>query len=61
MKHLSVSLGLLTGYLTAGMINMIAFDKSWSEAFSDEKVLAGMAGIALTVFLYRRAKKKGEQ
>lgn len=57
-KNLEISLGILTGYLLAGTVNMIAFDKSWQEAFSDEKILAGLAGIAISIYLIRRSKRK---
>jgi pilus assembly protein TadC len=61
MKKLEISIGLLAGYLIAGLVNMFAFHKSWTEAFSDEKILAGLAGIALTIFFMRRAQKRKEQ
>ncbi|MCB0629287.1 MAG: hypothetical protein KDD15_06140 [Lewinella sp.] len=60
MKKLEISLGLLAGYLFAGLVNMFAFDKSWAEAFSDEKILAGLAGIALSIFIIQRTKKRKE-
>lgn len=60
MKKLEISIGLLAGYLIAGLVNMYAFHKSWSEAFSDEKILAGLAGITLTIFVMKQAKKGKE-
>lgn len=58
MKKLEISLGLFAGYLLAGLVNMIAFDKTWKEAFSDEKVLASLAGIALSIYIFQRKKKQ---
>lgn len=61
-KTLEISLGLFTGYLIAGLANMGLTDKTWSEAFSDGKLLLSFAGIILAVgiVLWRRRKIKKE-
>jgi len=59
-KDLKVSLGLLVGYLIAGFVNMIAFEKSWQEAFSDQELVFGFAGILLSVLLIMRLRRKAK-
>lgn len=53
-KNIEISLGLLVGYFIAGLLNMYFFDKSWKEAFSDNRLLMGVAGIALSLFIYQK-------
>ena len=55
---IEVSLGLVTGYLLAGVVIMVVSDKSWQEAFADEKILAGIAGVGLTYLIFFRNKNK---
>ncbi|MEM7102762.1 MAG: hypothetical protein AAF502_06460 [Bacteroidota bacterium] len=57
-KNIEIGLGLFTGYIIAGLANMMIFDKSWQEAFSDVKILMGIAGIALSLLLYKAMKKE---
>lgn len=60
-KNVEISLGLLVGYLIGGFVNMMAFDKSWQEAYSNEKLLMGIAGIAFSIFIILNLKKKQKQ
>lgn len=57
-KPIEVSAGLLVGYVIGGLINMVINEKSWTEAFSDDKLIMGLAAISLSVFLYLRQKRK---
>lgn len=57
-KNIEISLGLLVGYCIGAMINMWAFGKSYDEAFLDEKLVLGIAGIGLTLFMIYRKKEK---
>ena len=60
-KNVEISLGLLVGYLIRGFVNMMAFDKSWQETYSNEKLLMGIAGIAFSIFIILNLKKKQKQ
>lgn len=57
-RNLEISLGLLAGYCVAALIYKFTFDKSWGEAFSNEKLILGMAGIGLSLFIlvWRKGK-----
>ncbi len=57
-KPIEISAGLLVGYFIAGLLNMAFTGATWSEAFTDEKLLTGAAGIAVSFWLYRRKKNK---
>ena len=58
-KAIEVSLGLIVGYLIAGLANMSLFDKTWSEAISDSKLVIAFAGIALSIgILWWKNKEK---
>ncbi len=57
-KELKVSLGLLVGYLLAGLINMLAYEKSWQEAYSQKEVVYAFAGIALSLLIIASLKRK---
>ena len=57
-KPIEVSAGLLTGYFIAGFLNMAFTGAKWSEAFTDEKLLTGVVGIAVSYWLYIRNKRK---
>jgi hypothetical protein len=57
-KNLEISIGLLVGYFLAGLTNMFFTDKTWGEAFIDEKLFLGVAGVALSIFLIQRRKRK---
>jgi len=59
VKGLEVSLGLLVGYLLVGTIYKFAKGLSWSEAFSSKEIIFALAGIALSIFIILRLKKKG--
>ena len=61
VKNFEIALGLFVGYFLAGLINMLVFDRTWSEAFSDEKLLLGFAGVALTIFIMLNVKKKQKE
>lgn len=60
-KDLEISAGLLVGYLIAGTINMVAFDKPWKAAFSQTELLAGFAGIAISLVIIRRLKRRPKE
>ena len=60
LKNFEISLGLFVGYLVAGFINMLTFDKDWTEAYSDQKLLIGFVGIAISIFIILRTKRKVE-
>ena len=57
-KSIEVAAGLLLGYLLGGLGNMMISGKSWEEAFTDDKLIFGIAGIALSAFLYLRQRRK---
>ena len=59
-RNLEISLGLLTGYCVAALIYKFTFDKSWGEAFSNEKLILGIAGIGLSLFIIAWRKRKTE-
>ena len=61
VKDFEIASGLLVGYIVAGFINMYAFDKNWEEAFSEQKLLVGFAGIAISIFIIIKAKRKGDK
>lgn len=61
INELKISLGLLVGYLIAGLVNMLANDKSWQEAFSDKELIFGLAGIGLSLFIIFRLKRKNRK
>ena len=58
IKKLEIPLGLLTGYLIAALINKLAFDKTWSEAFWQRELIYAVAGIGLTLLLIQRNRQK---
>lgn len=58
-KQLKVSLGLLVGYAFAALINVIFFDKNFTEAVTDRKLLFLFTGILASAWIINRQKKKG--
>jgi hypothetical protein len=60
-KDLKISAGLLVGYLLAGTLNMLAFDKTWQEAFSERELVFGFVGIAISIFIILRLKRKASK
>jgi len=60
-KSIEVGIGLLVGYVIGGLMNMAISGKAWEEAFKDDKLIFGIAGIGLSVFLYFRQKRKSTQ
>lgn len=58
-KQLKVSLGLLVGYSFAAFLNVIFFDKSFTEAIRDRKLLFLFSGILVSAWIINRQKKKG--
>ena len=59
IESLKVSAGLFVGYLMALCINVLFFEKSWSDSFADIKTLLGSAvGIILGYLLIKRGEKK---
>ena len=61
-RNLEVSLGLLVGYCIAGLVSTWVFGTTYSEAFSDEKLILGVASIGLSWFLiFRRRAKEVEE
>lgn len=59
VKGLEISLGMLTGYLMVGTIYKFAKDLSWSEAFSSKEIIFAVAGIALSLVIILRLRRKG--
>ncbi|PHN02529.1 hypothetical protein [Flavilitoribacter nigricans] len=57
-KDLEISAGLLAGYILAGTVNMLVFDKTWKEAFSEKELILGFVGIAISIFIISRLKRK---
>ena len=51
-QKLEVSVGLFIGYLFAGLMNMLIFEKSFQEAFTNDTLLTSFAGVVVSVFLY---------
>lgn len=60
-SQLENSIGLVVGYIIAGMIKVWFFGAPWSKAFSGTYIPAGIAGIALTLFFLMRSKNKVKQ
>ena len=56
-RNLQVTTGLLVGYLIAGLTNMYLNQKTWQEAFSNEKIIMWIAGIGVSIFLFFRLKR----
>lgn len=57
-KPIEVSAGLVVGYFLAGLLMMAFTGKSWNEAFADGKLLTGVVGVAVSLWLYLRKKNK---
>jgi len=57
-KDLEISIGLFVGYLLAGSINMVAFDKTWKQAFSEKELVYSFIGIAISIFIISRLRRK---
>lgn len=57
-RELKVSLGLLVGYLLGGLINMLVYDKTWQEAYSDKELIYAFAGIALSLVIIAWLRRK---
>ena len=57
-RGLKISAGLLVGYLLGGSINMLVFGKTWSTAFSEKALLFGIVGIAASIFVISRLRRK---
>ncbi|MFK7947233.1 MAG: hypothetical protein AB8G11_06580 [Saprospiraceae bacterium] len=60
VKSIEVSAGLVVGYLLAAGINWYFFDKDLNDAFLDERIIFGIAGVGTAVFLYIWQKRKTE-
>lgn len=60
-KNIEVGLGLLTGYILAGLINTWVTGKPLQSSFLDEKIITAIAGIGLTLFLYYRNKARTQE
>ena len=60
-QGLKISAGLLVGYVLAALINKLAFDKTWEEAFGQKELIMGIAGIALSLLIYLRTQKRKEK
>lgn len=60
-KNIEISLGLLVGYILAGLIHSWATDTPLQSSFLDEKIITAMAGIGLTLFLYHRNKARSQE
>lgn len=61
-RNLEVSLGLFVGYCIGGLVNAWAFGQTYSEAFSDEKLILGVASIGLSwLLIFRRRVKPVEE
>ena len=59
-KNIEISLGLVVGYIIAGFLNSWISGKPVNESFLDEKIITGIAGLGLALFLYYRGKNKSE-
>ncbi|NRB46328.1 MAG: hypothetical protein HRU41_01555 [Saprospiraceae bacterium] len=57
-KNIEISLGLLVGYILAGLINSWATGTPLKSSFLDEKIITAIAGIGLTLFIYHWNKNK---
>ena len=57
-QPIEVSAGLVVGYFLAGLLVMAFTDSTWQEAFTDEKLLTGVVGVAVSFWLYIRKKNK---
>lgn len=60
-KNIQISLGILVGYLIAGSLNMMIFDKSFQEAFSDSKIVYSFGGIILSIIIYKISKNSNNK
>lgn len=60
-RDLKISAGLLTGYILAGTANMMLFEKTWKEAFSESELLYGIVGIAISIFVISRLRSKNQE
>ena len=56
-SELKISAGLLVGYILGGTINILAFNKTWDEAFSEKELIFGFVGIAISIFIILRLKR----
>lgn len=61
IQNIEISLGLLTGYLIMGLVNVLAFDKSWKAAFSDNTIIVGTVGILTAIVVMFFVKKKEKE
>jgi len=56
-SELKISAGLLVGYILGGTINMLAFNKTWNEAFSEKELIFSFVGIAVSILIILRLKR----
>ncbi len=60
-KPIEVGAGLLVGMVIGGLLNMAFTGKTWNETFENDKLLMGIVGILVSLFLYIRQKKKSTE
>lgn len=60
-RNIEISAGLIVGYLLAAGINWYFFDKDLNDAFLDERIIVGIAGVGTAIFLYIWQKRKAEK
>lgn len=59
-KTIEISAGLVVGYVLAAFINWSFFGKDLGDAFADERIIVGIAGVGTAIFLYIWQKRKEE-
>lgn len=60
-KPIEVGTGLLVGTILGGLLTMAYTGKTWTETFENDKLLMGIVGIAVSLFLYARQKRKSTE
>ena len=58
VKGLEVSAGLLVGYILAGWINVMVFDKSWGDAFNNQFLIFGVVGLFIAIYKIIRLNQR---
>lgn len=61
VRTIEVSLGLIVGYFLGAFIGKYVYGMEWDHAFLNQKLIAGLAAMGFTFFLYIRQKNKKQK
>ena len=60
-KELKISAGLLVGYIIGGLLNVMVFGRTFTEAFSNRELLMGVVGIGISLFIIMQFNRKNKE